>query len=151
MFECANQRTFEGDIDDLTALKADYIANGYEVHLFQSPFAPTRESVAADFAAAEADFTGYGAISIGGAGFLFVGPVLNDAQEIVLKTPGMSFVATDAVNPNQIAGYWVENTAGDVLRYGVFPAPVDMSQALDFLDFTIYENVNGAGYAVVNN
>lgn len=151
MISVALSHATEGDIADATDLIAAAVADGYEVHLFQSGFSPTEATTAAEFAAAEADFTGYASKSIGGVGFLFVGPMTDSDDKVVFATPGMNWIATDAVTPNLIGGLWVENTAGDVRRYVQFPSPMPMNEALQFLNVTIYESPGNPGYVVVEN
>lgn len=151
MFQSALADSQAGTVIDMATLKAEFIANGYVVKLFKNGFAPTPLSVAADFNANECDFNGYASKSIGGAGELFVGPMLNAQNQVVLATPSMTWIATDDLAPNSVGGFWVENTAHDIRRYGTYPQPVDMSLALDFLDMQIFESVATQGYVDVDN
>jgi hypothetical protein len=146
MFEVVLGHSRAGNVVDATTEIAEAVANGYVVNLFKSGFAPNNLMVHADFLANVCDFTGYAAKTIGGAGFLFVGPMVNAAGDIVYATPSMTWIATDAVTPNSVGGGWVENTANAVRRYFVFPAPKQMDQALDFIDFTIFEQPGSTGY-----
>lgn len=151
MFEVQQSKSQAGMIQDLTTLKTEFVADGYHVHLFVAGFNPGPNSTHADFTGAEATFTGYSVKDIGGAGFLFIGPMIDANGNVVLATPAMDWIATDAVTPNMIGGYWVEDTANGIRRYGVFNPAVPMATALAFMEMTIFENILGDSYAQINN
>jgi len=151
MFLSGMNESQAGLVIDATALIAEAVTDGYIVHLFVEGFAPTPLSTHADFLANEATFTGYASKSVGGVGELFIGPMLNSQNQVVFATPSLNWIATDGVTPNNIGGYWVENTANAVRRYSVFPVPVPMIVALDFVNIEIYEVPSSNGYAAVNN
>jgi hypothetical protein len=149
----AAQESFSqaGEIQDLTTLKADFVTNGYILRLFQAPFAPTNLTTEAAFVSNECNFTGYASVSLGGAGKLFVGPAIDSQNNVVLISFPVTMVATDAVSPNTVGGFWIEDTALAVRRFCIFPTPVDMTEALTFIEVTIFENMRGNGYATIDN
>lgn len=140
-----------GNVIDANTLKTEFVANGYIVHLFLENNAPTPQWTHTDFAAVEAGFTGYAPIALGGAGFLWNGPLLNSQGQIVLESSAANFVATDAVTPQNIGGWWIENTATTVRRYGIFPIPLPVIAAMQFINMTLVEAPGLPGYADVNN
>lgn len=137
-------------IADTTALKTQLVADGYVAKLYKAGWAPDADSVAADFDAHEADFTGYASTTNGGAGRLWSGPAIDQAGNVGIVSPSNYFQATDAVAPNMIGGMWIEKTAGDVYRRIPFPEPVDMTAALRFLDATFFESPHDDSYVVVD-
>lgn len=137
------------DVADAADLKTALTADGFVAKLFQAGWEPSETSVVADFDAHEADFTGYASVANGGAGRLWSDPVEDDSGNIGLLSPSNLFVATDAVNPNVIGGIWIEKTAGDLFRYYLFPAGVDMVAAMDFIDAIFFESPHDVGYVSV--
>jgi hypothetical protein len=123
-----------GAIVRLTALLADLGVTA-KVHLFKTGFSPTPNNVKADFTAQEADFTGYTSATLT---FSAVGIDVNGVVSSL--TNRCFFQATDAVSPNTIGGFWIEDSAGpptNLIGFGVFPGPVAMTQALSFLALTL--------------
>lgn len=151
MFQAEQLPSQAGNVIDANTLKTEFVANGYIVHLFLENNAPTPQWTHTDFAAVEAGFTGYAPIELGGAGFLWNGPLLNSQDQIVLESAAANFVATDAVTPQNIGGWWIENTATAVRRYGIFPIPLPMIAAMQFINMTLVEAPGLPGYADVNN
>jgi len=96
--------------------------------LFKSDFTPTRDSVVGDFAAAEADFTGYAAVALSWSA---VG-IGADLRPTIISTRAF-FQATDAVTPNEIGGAWLETAAGALYEYWVFITPISLSDALAYI------------------
>lgn len=140
-----------GAIVDAGTLKAEFVANGYVIKAFQTGWAPTPLSVAADFDAHECDFTGYASQTVGGAGRLWSAIFIDAEGRVVFASPNSIFQATDAVAPNQVGGYWIENTAGDVRKYALFTPPIPLISALAAFILTIYEQGDGPGYSDVDN
>lgn len=95
--------------------------NGVKVHLFNTPFDLTQDSLLAEFI--EATFAGYAAsaVVVWGAAFM------NQNNEAETLGPSILFAATDAVTPNQVHGYYITNGAGTVwIAAEVFATPVPM-------------------------
>jgi len=151
MFQSGLSPATAGLIEDATTLTAEFVSAGYIVHLFLEGFSPLPTSTHADFLANEATFTGYSSITLGETGHLFSVPVINSTGQVVVASAPANWVASDAVSPNMIAGMWIENTANGVRRYVVFPTPLPMNAALQFIDATIYEAPGGGGYVEINN
>lgn len=120
-------------VADLLALLA-----ASKVRLFKDGLAPGPHNVRADFVAAEATFTGYAA-----AVPTYSALAVDAAGNAVGVSSRMFFQATDAVNPNLIAGAWQETAAGALLWYWIFPAPVPLLLALKFLALVLTVRYRG--------
>lgn len=127
--------------------------NGAKLKLFQSSFSPTPASKAADFATAEADFTGYTAAPVTWSA---IG--VDSASNPSCLSDRVFFQATDALSPNTIGGCWLENeTTGTTpvdtaVEYYVFDNPVPMLTSGAFLGVVIGMQMPGTpGYALVDN
>lgn len=146
--------TDEGSEAILAALLASTAAwSGAKVHLYQSSFAPTRKSVAADFIAAEANFTGYAPIALT---YSAIGVDADGNPTAV--TNRAFFQASDAVTPNSIGGAWVqEDVTGppathQSVRYYQFPNPIPMATASAFIAVVIgVQDPDTPGYAIVDH
>lgn len=79
-------------------------------------FAPTVESVKADFTAAEADFDDYVKVALGGVGPVSIGGLGRAVQGV----PSWLMITDPMVSGNTIRGYWVED-ANRVVMYEQFP------------------------------
>ena len=89
-----------------------------KLRLFQSSLGvPTIETVKADLVAAEADYTGYPA---GGFTVTVMGPPLGaPGGGVVILTNELIAVFTTGA-PNSIGGYWLQDTAGNVILVFVY-------------------------------
>jgi hypothetical protein len=106
------------------ALAALIAAVKLKVKLYKNNFSPVGATVPADFT--EADFTGYAAQNVPPLTPVF----LNDSNQAEFDATAINiWTATDAVSPNTIYGYYVEDTtAGPVLLWAEkFDTPVDMT------------------------
>lgn len=88
------------------------------LHQFQQGWVPTPSSSAADYAANEADYDGYAAITLA----TWSAPVLAPGSGWMTFGPQSTFRWTfnvDAVG-NSIGGYWVETAGGVVTDYVIY-------------------------------
>jgi hypothetical protein len=145
--------TQEGTEAALTTLLAGVPLAGAKVHLYQSTFAPTLRSVAADFIAAEANYTGYAPVAL-----TYSGVGLDSAGNPTVLTNRAYFQATDAVTPNTIGGCWVQSdTVGPPathtsVEWYPFPSQVPMTTALAFLGLVLGIQIpGGPGFAIADN
>jgi hypothetical protein len=111
-----SSRTQAGALLEATAAQAR-LANS-TLHQFQQGWNPTPSSLAADFAAHEADYDGYAAITL----TAWAAPVLAPGSGWMTFGPQSTFrwvFDTDAVG-NAIAGYWVQTAGGVVTDYVIY-------------------------------
>jgi hypothetical protein len=109
------------------------LLDAVKVHLYKNNLNPDPTTPLATFTAAQADYTGYAAVSVGvwGAPYIAIDGLAH------VTAPSKQFQATDAVNPNTIYGAYATNTGGTVLIYFVvFDTPVSLINALQALIFT---------------
>jgi len=146
-------QTVEGIMQALTTLLAGASWSGAKLHLYKSSFAPGPSNVAADFLAAEANFTGYAPVTLT---YSSIGVDANGSP--VALTNRAFFQATDAVSPNTIGGCWVENDIGTTpvvktsVEFYQFQSPIPMSLALQFIGVVVaVYQPGGPGYAVVDH
>jgi len=103
------------------------------VRLFKNTITPTPSTPVADLEAAEADFTGYGAVTI---------------AEPQTASPGLNFwgvmgnaIFTVAGGPpiegNVIGGYWLETADGILIISESFAVPVTLSAFGHYLDLNV--------------
>lgn len=101
---------------------------GAEVCLTTAQFDLNQANTLAEFAAVEADFTGYAPAAI-----TWGVPSVADDGTVEVVATAIVFRPTDAVTPNVIYMLYITNAAGDALYYaGVFDnPPLPMNSALD--------------------
>jgi hypothetical protein len=98
--------------------------NAGNFRLFASSYTPSVNTVLSDLTAIEATFTGYAPIVLAMTQGAVDGTGLPYSQSQLLK-----FVATDAVTPNQIYGWWVDDGT-NVLEVQLFNNnPIPMATA----------------------
>lgn len=129
---------------ELTARRALY--DGGAAKLYQSTFTPDENSIVTDFDAAEADFTGYAA---GTLGMNAVAPDTDGGY--VSISDSMFFQASDAVAPNTIGGVWFENSGGSLLSFYPFPSPIGVTGALNYISLLLALRAPGADELTVNS
>lgn len=114
-------------LDELTALTGvGGPFNAAVVKLFQNDYTPTVDSVVGDFT--EADYTGYAASAAIVWGAPFIDPVAGPLVLGDLK----SFPASGPFTvPNDIFGFWIESSGGDLLWAERFDTPVTIANATD--------------------
>ena len=98
---------------------------GGSLRLFQSSFTPTPSSVAADYAAAIADYDGYANQTIAAWNV----PILAPGTGYMIGSPIMQFLCTGSGTPNTIGGCYYLDAAGVVRATVIFTAPVPMQMA----------------------
>jgi hypothetical protein len=135
------------------ALAAATVYSGAKLHLYQSSFSPTKQNVAADYLAAECNFTGYTAATLM---YSSIG-VDADGNPTALSNRAF-FQATDAVSPNNVGGCWVqEDVTGPpathtAIRWFPFQAPIPMNTALAFIGIVLgLQDPATPGYAIVDH
>jgi len=97
-----------------------------KIHLAKAPFTPSR--VLDVTTLTEADFTGYVAKIVGMPGAAFIDSI---GQAKIIGGNVVTWEATDAVNPNTIAGYWIMTveTVPRLMSSALFDAPIPMTLA----------------------
>lgn len=136
--EVIGVQTREGSLELLRELKAAIIGTAGSLHLYKSTFAPTPQSVEADFEAAEADFTGYAA-----AALVFGTPRVLAGGTVACLSGNNVFTATDAAAPNTIGGAWLHTeqvgppAVDAAVDFFAFPVPVPMLTALATLGLKV--------------
>lgn len=105
-----------------------------ELHLYQSSFIPTEQSLLADFTAAEANFVGYAAHEI------VMSAVAPDSDGGFVSVSNRAFFqATNDVTPNTIGGAYVTTNAAAALRgFFEFPVPIPLTEALAYLAAVLF-------------
>jgi len=149
-----SSQTVEGGLEMLAEIRAGLIGTASKLRLFQSTFNPTDQNVEADFEAAEANFTGYAAVSI-----TWAAPGIDPTDGATMYGTRGLFVASDAVAPNTIGGCWIstQTAAGPPAvnksgQYCVFNPPVPMTTALAQLFVTPVMLSDGSiGYFIQDN
>jgi len=143
--------TQEGVFDQLSEAVAG-VLSGAKLHLFKSGFTPTFNSVAADFAAQECDFTGYAASTL-----TWSAPGLDSTGQPITISDRAFFQATDALAPNTVGGAWLQAdvtgppASHTALGYWVFNPTVPMTQALSSLGVVVGWQLPGnTGYALAD-
>jgi hypothetical protein len=106
------------------------IATAPVVHLAQAPFTPGPNVALADIT--EATFDGYAAKSIAGFGPPILLP--NGSVGANISTV-LSWTPTGSMTPNTIAGWLVQDHAGNMVSNGAFTPPVLLSGAGTNLSF----------------
>ncbi len=101
------------------------VLNGAVLKLYQNDLVPTKGTVIADLT--EATFTGYASITL----TTWNGPYINASGNCVVLAGQKQF---DTASPytvgNNVYGYWVESSTGDLLLIGRFAdAPIPMAAA----------------------
>lgn len=106
------------------------------VSLFQGDgsFALEPTTVKADLEAVEADYTGYVAIAV----VAFNNPLLDQGGGASIRSPLLQpMIASPYTVPNTIQGWWLEETGGDLICAGDFPAPRPLVGAGDGIPFIV--------------
>lgn len=130
--ELVGADTREGDLELAREITDALLATGATLRLFQTGFSPNRNSVEADFEAAEADFAGYVA-----AAQTFGDPVVMPGGQVVIPSENNLFAATSGITPNNIGGAWLRvNQVGPPLvnaavLYWQFPTPITIADTGD--------------------
>jgi hypothetical protein len=145
--------TVEGDVATLTTMLAGAPWAGAKLHLYQSSFAPNKGNVAADFTAAEANFTGYAPVALT---YSAIG--LDSNSDVASLSNRAFFQASDGVSPNTIGGCWVQldvvgpPASHTSVEFYSFPTPLDVNSALQFIGVVVSVAQPGSpGYAIVDN
>lgn len=142
--------TQEGAVEALTELLAGDVGTAATLHLWTQGFTPSVSSVHADFVAAEANFTGYVAPAIVWSAVGVEGSGLATSH-----SGSATFIATDAVAPNLIAGAWIDiliGAAHKVANYFIISPPVPMQTALAMMNVnTVVQMPTFSGYATVDS
>lgn len=115
-------RPLEGTLVDATAIKTN-LSTTAEVHLFKDGWTPTSTSVEADFAAHEATYQGYSAVTVSA----WVGPYIYGGGAgyfIAAADDYFAWAAGSGDASNTIGGYWIEDAAGKVREYVIFDTPI---------------------------
>lgn len=102
------------------------------------PVPITPNAVTADFT--ECTFGGYAAVTVS----LGAAVTLPSTEGIGRICPA-SFVATDALTPENVLGYYVEDSGGVLVLAEYFDAPIPMAAAGDFIDLQLFTS---AAFAV---
>jgi len=95
---------------------------GAKLLLFKSGWQPTAGSVLADYAAHEADFDGYGRVTV----TAMLGPYLALGGWSI-NTPLPQFTKAAGTNTNEIGGMALLDSTDKVWSYVVFDTPIVMS------------------------
>ena len=88
------------------------------IRLFQSSLGvPTANTTKAELVAAEADYTGYPS---GGFDVLTMAPPMGAPGGGVVILSNEVFAVFTSGSPNTIGGYWLEDTAGNVIQIYIY-------------------------------
>lgn len=127
--------------------------NGAKAHLYQASFTPGAGSKAEDFAAAEADYTGYAS-----APLTYSAIGVDAGGNPTSLSARVFFQPTDAVAPNSIGGVWVEKdvTGPPAVETSIvffpFAAPIPMNGPTNFIGIVIgVQEPGGPGYVIVDH
>lgn len=103
--------------------------DGGTVNLFKNDLTPNKDTVVGDLTVA--DYNTYAAQTV----TTWQAAYLDSNGRLVILAPAFQFQPTDALAPNNIYGYWVENKAGDLVAAYRFPtAPIGLNGPLDVLN-----------------
>ena len=116
--------------DIANALNSLRGAGVLKVKLFKNDYTPVAGTTVASFT--EANFTGYAATVPSDP---FGTPYTNADGKAEIDMPSnVNWTASDAVTPNTIYGYWVEDTSLSKVRWAErFDAAIDMTTAAKYL------------------
>lgn len=131
-----------------TAILATYATS--KLHLCKAPFSPTVNSTKAELVAAECDFDGYTAGGI--AITAFSGPLDFPGGGAVLTSPLKTITYNTPSDPpvgNDVSGWWIENTGGDVILVGKYDPVRPMQSVGDGIQW-IGQDVEGVNAGVSN-
>lgn len=127
--------------DVTTAVTGSLI--GAEVNLFTNDVVPVRQSVAGDFDAPT--YTGNGAEAV-----TWLAPSIADDGTVEIVGTVGEFRPTDAVTPNDVFGFTIENAGGDLLQAARFEnGPLPMRSALNAILLTLRFRFVSGGVGVV--
>lgn len=106
-----------------------------EIKLFKSgTITLSRETVLADLAAEEADYTGYAAEVI----TAFSAPYVEASGGATIYSGLAAFAAAAPYTvANSIGGWWIETTGGDLVCAGDFAAPIVVGSAGAGIPFNV--------------
>lgn len=95
-----------------------------EVHLFQvDVISITPNTTLAELEAIEADFTGYAPATVA----TWIGPMLAPITGAMVQSPTLEFgIDAPYTVPNNIMGWWLQDSLGNLLMIGTPPDPVPM-------------------------
>lgn len=129
-----------GGLEVLALLQAE-LANCV-VSLFQENITPSKNSVKADYEAAECDFSGYTTKTVAA----FNDPAIDGNNDAIMLSPQTTWTQTADTITNTVYGGWVENAAGDLMFAFKFTTPRLMLAADNYLAVTLGVR-NGGGFA----
>lgn len=130
----ANQWTpLQGCQVDAAARKTALAAS--VLHLAKSTLVPTGSTTKAEFAAAEADYDDYAALTL----TAWNDPILAPGSGYLIQSPMVQFEVGD-VDPavgNVIGSWWIEDSTGKLRTAGTFEAPIPMQVAGQGIPMTV--------------
>jgi hypothetical protein len=107
--------------------------NGAKVHLFSSPYVPSRSTPLADLTAIEANYAGYAAVAAGTWGDAIV--LVDGSMQIL--APSIQFTPSGSTSPNTIYGAYLTDAGGTNLIYvEPFDVPVPLPDENSGLVYT---------------
>lgn len=129
--QVTRQRTKVGAMGDLAAL-ITLLTAGFARLYKDDGFTPDANSLLADFAAHEADYTGY--VAGGVALAAPVGTYDDGENQVADNFPTIEFRPTAPVLvENDIRGIFFEDTGNDVQEYWHFEEPISLATVLDVI------------------
>jgi hypothetical protein len=132
----------------LASTLATLMDSGF-IRLYTGALPITPDTPLASFVAQEATFGGY---PVGGIAVPTPLLTYNDPNGgVTFMVPGVTFVATTAVTPNTITGWFVTNVGStELVLAGEFPSPFDMNQEGDGLPLSLGVTIGQAEGIIAN-
>lgn len=130
----------------LLGLERTALATG-KIRLFKAPFVPNPTTTQAEFVAQECGFGGYAAVVLGA--WNAVG--IDQSGQAQCGSSDAFFQATDAVTPENVGGAWLETATAGLYEYCVFPVPIPMVAALQFIAMNWHLRQPGPGFVDVES
>lgn len=110
---------------------------GSALRLFQSSLNPSPSTPQSDYVRNECDFDGYppGGNTIAA----FLNPILAPVSGAQIQAPTSQFAYVDGVGhvSNNVGGWWLEDSLGNIRAVGVLDAPVPMAANGDGLPIDV--------------